>query len=415
MASVWDSDRLSFDSQVPTRLMDRVVFKYPRYSEAYYLSRLSHVDTLLLAHPDSLELHLDRAASFFYLDSLEGAIESLLPLVRKKAPNYRILSSLATYYFYCYDFRRARQFLEVASRVRPLDAVDRMEYILASYALECKRGDAVRLPMQGFVGANDLARQRDPDDIENFYLFWESWQRRRLSKDSLPLSVYQEEQAIIAMSDLHRFTRPKSVLALEALADLLLGSGYGNLAATVYLQCSQIAPSAAGRVYNILAQEALMIQQRLRKNSISYNSMRLLLDIRNKDAALFSDTVRWREQQYLAQRNAAIAQNDSVGLRTLDSLWNPPNSEPTTKEKILLFNPNPKKPDLIITGLDYYGEVVAQIYKDTSQLKTVREGPVRILSAVQNKKTIYKLWIFILCAICVSLWLFFKFRTISNS
>ena len=273
-ACLWDTDTLWQERRDMPGVLELIVGKFPRHTDAFYEWRVTDRRSRLALHDSGVE-ELDRETRAGLYDDLAVALDKLgrrdealgaLENKEARAPgvgDYETAANRGTILIHAGRLGEGLEEIDRALELNP-DAHfgrERIQKLLVEYLIE-RRGDAAETPLP-LDPATDPRWSGDGPDGPPFAAFLES-------RGVTP------EDGLRGVQGMLRFGDYRSPILLEALGDLLLAarrpdaggnlaSNFGTparrLAARAYLAAGRSAGGDAAGRYRDLAEAALRMQR----------------------------------------------------------------------------------------------------------------------------------------------------------
>ncbi len=241
----WDYDTIEMERQQFPSVIELISGNFLRHSPEFYDWRIQDREEKLKKHPDSLDLYDDLAVAYSKIGNDNKAIQIILKKDSISPQNYKTYANLGTFYIHNGQLEKGIEYIDKAIQINPNAHFGREIYqkYLAQYVVSKKEDGKVPLPLSTTFRKCLPCPPRGEQD--NFYSFLLQIYRKKHDKKSASIKRLPDEEikrAVKGIMGMMKFGNYDSPILLEALGDLLVGSGWAEgarqLAARAYLKAS---------------------------------------------------------------------------------------------------------------------------------------------------------------------------------
>ncbi len=257
LACLWDRDTIETEKRQYPGVLELITGKFVRHSPDYYAWRVHDREQRMKYEEPTPELFDDLAVGYEKLGNHDKAIALMLEKEKQFPGLYETRANLGTFYIHDGQLERGLKEIELAIEINPGAHFGREIYQkhLVKYVLSKQTNGKTTLPLD----RSDRSKMKSAYGFAHYILKVENVTGSGIHKT---LSLQKSQKGVMGMM---RFGNYDSPILLEALGDLLMGSGSatdGNrLAARAYLKASYGAKDEKARkAYRKLADDQLVGQ-----------------------------------------------------------------------------------------------------------------------------------------------------------
>lgn len=255
LACLWDTETLFQERAVTPTVLETIVGKFLRHSQAYYQWRIDDRLEKLKGDPENDLLLDDLAVAYEKLGRHDEAIEVAKQQLMRNPKRYESLANLGTFLIHQGDLTEGLDYIESAIAVNPDAHFGREKYqvVLVKYVLSHSKDGEYELPLGHGPLISEDWDQRHP---------FNQFAAIELSGGKFTsLSETQRQEAIEGILGMMRFSRHDGPILLEVLGELLELERHKRQSFRCYISASEQARNETEKqAYEQLASSVIRYQ-----------------------------------------------------------------------------------------------------------------------------------------------------------